>query len=104
MATMDSKYMQHLRKISACAASELDNAEALKLFPFGLVMVPVMLFCFAPDSFLAEIIHEWKKAEYIRTSDTCQIISEGDIYMLRLWLFYSIIFFLMSSVPVNSRK
>ena len=56
MATMDSKYIQHLRKISAVLLRLISRT--LKLFPFGLVMVPVILFYFAPDSFLAEIIHE----------------------------------------------
>ena len=61
MATMDSKYIQQLRKISAVLLRLISRT--LKLFPFGLVMVPVILFYFAPDSFLAEIIHEWKKAD-----------------------------------------
>ena len=60
MATMDSKYIQHLRKIGAVLLRLISRT--LNLFPFGLVMVPVILFYFAPDSFLAEIIHEWKKA------------------------------------------
>ncbi|GCR78715.1 hypothetical protein ExPECSC064_03173 [Escherichia coli] len=49
MATMDSKYIQHLRKISAVLLRLISRT--LKLFPFGLVMVPVILFYFAPDSF-----------------------------------------------------
>ncbi|MBA1728725.1 hypothetical protein G9H33_27035, partial [Escherichia coli] len=57
MATMDSKYIQHLRKIGAVLLRLISRT--LNLFPFGLVMVPVILFYFAPDSFLAEIIHEW---------------------------------------------
>lgn len=61
MATMDSKYIQHLRKIGAVLLRLISRT--LNLFPFGLVMVPVILFYFAPDSFLAEIIHEWKKAD-----------------------------------------
>ncbi len=42
MATMDSKYIQHLRKISAVLLRLISRT--LKLFPFGLVMVPVILF------------------------------------------------------------
>lgn len=61
MATMDSKYIQHLRKIGAVLLRLISRT--LNLFPFGLVMVPVILFYFAPDSFLAEIIHKWKKAD-----------------------------------------
>lgn len=37
MATMDSKYIQHLRKISAVLLRLISRT--LKLFPFGLVMV-----------------------------------------------------------------
>ena len=81
MATMDSKYIQHLRKISAVLLRLISRT--LKLFPFGLVMVPVILFYFAPDSFLAEIIHEWKKAD----------ISEGDIYMCVYGCFSQLSFF-----------
>lgn len=44
MATMDSKYIQHLRKISAVLLRLISRT--LKLFPFGLVMVPVILFYF----------------------------------------------------------
>ncbi|STJ95921.1 putative conjugative transfer protein [Escherichia coli] len=93
MATMDSKYIQHLRKISAVLLRLISRT--LKLFPFGLVIVPVILFYFAPDSFLAEIIHEWKKAD-ISEQVTLVRLSEGDIYMCVLCVF-SIIFFLMSS-------
>nr|QEI46048.1 hypothetical protein p13ZX36-70_00046 [Escherichia coli] len=95
MATMDSKYIQHLRKISAVLLRLISRT--LKLFPFGLVIVPVILFYFAPDSFLAEIIHEWKNADISETSDTCQIISEGDIYMCVCGCFSQLSFFLMSS-------
>ena len=61
MATMDSKYIQHLRKIGAVLLRLISRT--LKLFPFGLVIVPVILF-------------------YLHVC---------------LWLFFSIIFFLMSS-------
>lgn len=44
MATMDSKYIQHLRKISAVLLRLISRT--LKLFPFGLVMVPVILYYF----------------------------------------------------------
>ena len=83
MATMDSKYIQHLRKISAVLLRLISRT--LKLFPFGLVMVPVILFYFAPDSFLAEIIHEWKKADiseqvtlvrlYLKVTFTCAFMA-----------------------------
>ena len=76
MATMDSKYIQHLRKIGAVLLRLISRT--LKLFPFGLVIVPVILFYFAPDSFLAEI---------------CQIISEGDIYMCVCGCFSQLSFF-----------
>ena len=36
MATMDSKYIQHLRKISAVLLRLISRT--LKLFPFGLVI------------------------------------------------------------------
>ncbi|EQP40968.1 hypothetical protein G736_05364 [Escherichia coli HVH 70 (4-2963531)] len=42
MATMDSKYIQHLRKISAVLLRLISRT--LKLFPFGLVMVPLYYF------------------------------------------------------------
>ena len=45
MATMDSKYIQHLRKIGAVLLRLISRT--LKLFPFGLVIVPVILFYFA---------------------------------------------------------
>lgn len=37
MATMDSKYIQHLRKIGAVLLRLISRT--LNLFPFGLVMV-----------------------------------------------------------------
>ncbi|STM76696.1 putative conjugative transfer protein [Escherichia coli] len=45
MATMDSKYIQHLRKISTVLLMLISRT--LKLFPFGLVMVAryIILFC-----------------------------------------------------------
>ena len=83
MATMDSKYIQHLRKISAVLLRLISRT--LKLFPFGLVIVPVILFYFAPDSFLAEIIHEWKNADiseqvtlvrlYLKVTFTCAFVA-----------------------------
>ena len=81
MATMDSKYIQHLRKISAVLLRLISRT--LKLFPFGLVIVPVILFYFAPDSFLAEIIHEDRKSTRLNSSH----ITISDEFM-----------------PVNSRK
>ncbi|EPM2062460.1 hypothetical protein ACTK7E_004224 [Escherichia coli] len=84
MATMDSKYIQHLRKISAVLLRLISRT--LKLFPFGLVIVPVILFYFAPDSFLAEIIHEWKNADiseqvtlvrlYLKVTFTCAFVGK----------------------------
>ncbi len=65
MATMDSKYIQHLRKISAVLLRLISRT--LKLFPFGLVIVPVILFYFAPDSFLAEIIHGKRQRSTVLT-------------------------------------
>ena len=101
MATMDSKYIQHLRKISAVLLRLISRT--LKLFPFGLVMVPVILFYFAPDSFLAEIIHEWKKADiseqvtlvrlYLKVTFTCAFVAVFLNYL-----------FSDEFMPVNSRK
>ncbi len=97
MATMDSKYIQHLRKISAVLLRLISRT--LKLFPFGLVMVPVILFYFAPDSFLAEIIHEWKKADisdvrlYLKVTFTCAFMAVFLNYL-----------FSDEFMPVNSRK
>ena len=100
MATMDSKYIQHLRKIGAVL---LRLIRTLKLFPFGLVIVPVILFYFAPDSFLAEIIHEWKKADiseqvtlvrlYLKVTFTCVFMAVFLNYL-----------FSDEFMPVNSRK
>ena len=99
MATMDSKYIQHLRKISAVLLRLISRT----LFPFGLVMVPVILFYFAPDSFLAEIIHEWKKADiseqvtlvrlYLKVTFTCAFMAVFLNYL-----------FSDEFMPVNSRK
>ena len=101
MATMDSKYIQHLRKISAVRLRLISRT--LKLFPFGLVIVPVILFYFAPDSFLAEIIHEWKNADiseqvtlvrlYLKVTFTCAFVAVFLNYL-----------FSDEFMPVNSRK
>ena len=101
MATMDSKYIQHLRKRGAVLLRLISRT--LKLFPFGLVIVPVILFYFAPDSFLAEIIHEWKNADiseqvtlvrlYLKVTFTCAFMA--------IFLNY---LFSDEFMPVNSRK
>lgn len=62
MATMDSKYIQHLRKISAVLLRLISRT--LKLFPFGLVMVPVILFYFAPDSFSLKLFMNGRRQIY----------------------------------------
>lgn len=99
MATMDSKY--YLRKISTVLLRLISRT--LKLFPFGLVMVPVILFYFAPDSFLAEILHEWKMADiseqvalvrlYLKVTFTCAFVAVVLNYL-----------FSDEFMPVNSRK
>lgn len=94
MATMDSKYIQHLRKISAVLLRLISRT--LKLFPFGLVIVPVILFYFAPDSFLAEIIHEWKNADISEQVTLVRLYLKVTLHV-RLWLFSQLSFFLMSS-------
>ncbi len=62
MATMDSKYIQHLRKISAVLLQA--DKQNIKLFPFGLVIVPVILFYFAPDSFSLKLFMNGRTLEY----------------------------------------
>ncbi|EMH8674498.1 hypothetical protein ABE369_004242 [Salmonella enterica] len=89
MATMDSKYIQHLRKISAVL--------------LRLISRTLKLFYFAPDSFLAEIIHEWKKADiseqvtlvrlYLKVTFTCAFMAVFLNYL-----------FSDEFMPVNSRK
>ena len=89
MATMDSKYIQHLRKIGAVL--------------LRLISRTLNLFYFAPDSFLAEIIHEWKKADiseqvtlvrlYLKVTFTCAFMAVFLNYL-----------FSDEFMPVNSRK
>ena len=81
MATMDSKYIQHLRKIGAVL---------LRLISRTL-------------SFLAEIIHEWKNADiseqvtlvrlYLKVTFTCAFVAVFLNYL-----------FSDEFMPVNSRK
>ncbi|MEJ3200244.1 hypothetical protein WDK00_27125 [Escherichia coli] len=74
-----------------------------RLYAYGLVIVPVILFYFAPDSFLAEIIHEWKNADiseqvtlvrlYLKVTFTCAFVAVFLNYL-----------FSDEFMPVNSRK
>ena len=59
--------------------------ETLKWFPFNLVMAPVIFFYFAPDSVIADIIHEWQQSDmsekmflvrlYMKAAFVCTFVS-----------------------------
>ncbi|TBR67237.1 hypothetical protein FEK50_21870 [Escherichia sp. E2586] len=57
-----------------CVLIHLING-TLKWIPFNLVMVPAILFYFAPDSVLGEIIYEWQKTDV-----------SGKIFIVRMYL------------------
>ncbi len=70
---MNQKYHQYFRKISLVLFRLIN--ETLKLFPFGMVIIPVILFYFSPDDFIGEIICEWQKSDV-----------SGKIFLIRMYL------------------
>lgn len=71
--SMNSKYPRYFMKICSVFIRLIN--ETLKLFPFGLVIIPVILFYFTPDSILSDVIYEWQKSD----------VSEK-VFLVRLYL------------------
>lgn len=75
----NSKFIHNFMNIF-CVLIQLIN-DTLKLVPFGLVMGPVILFCFSPGDVPGAILHEWQKSAasekvllvllYLKTTFVC---------------------------------
>ncbi len=75
----NSKFIHHFMNIF-CVLIQLIN-DTLKLVPFGLVMGPVILFCFSHGDVPGAILHEWQKSAasekvllvllYLKTTFVC---------------------------------
>ncbi|ENB6812175.1 hypothetical protein ABCZ37_004298 [Salmonella enterica] len=66
---LSSKYIHMYMSIS-CVFIRL-TGKALKLFPFGLVMLFTVLFYFMPENVINDIISEWQRSD---VSDRLRII------------------------------
>ncbi|ECD4598480.1 hypothetical protein E0980_21775 [Salmonella enterica subsp. enterica serovar Waycross] len=71
--SMNSKYPRSFMTICSVFIRLIN--ETLKLFHFGLVIIPVILFYFTPDSILSDVIYEWQKSD----------VSEK-VFLVRLYL------------------
>lgn len=75
----NSKFIHNFMNIF-CVLIQLIN-DTLKLVPFGLVIGPVILFCFSPGDVPGAILHEWQKSAasekvllvllYLKTTFVC---------------------------------
>lgn len=75
----NSKFIHNFMNMF-CVLIQLIN-DTLKLVPFGLVMVPVILFCFSHGDVPGAILHEWQKSAasekvllvllYLKTTFVC---------------------------------
>lgn len=70
---MKNKYMHNFINVYYVLIHLINGT--LKWIPFNLVMVPAILFYFAPDSVLGEIIYEWQKTDV-----------SGKIFIVRMYL------------------
>ncbi|ELC4346046.1 hypothetical protein RNH23_004230 [Salmonella enterica] len=59
--SMNSKYPWSFMKICSVFIRLIN--ETLKLFPFCLIIIPVILFYFTPDNILSDVICEWQKSD-----------------------------------------
>ncbi|EDQ2186910.1 hypothetical protein GUO98_002791 [Salmonella enterica] len=77
--SMNSKYPWSFMKICSVFIRLIN--ETLKLFPFCLIIIPVILFYFTPDNILSDVIYEWQKSDvservflvriYLKTTFVC---------------------------------
>ncbi|EOQ6416099.1 hypothetical protein CO747_RS24820 [Escherichia coli] len=66
---LSSKYIHIYMSISLVLIRLI--SKTLKLFPFALVMVFIVLFYFIPENVISDIISEWQKSD---VSDRLRII------------------------------
>lgn len=85
----NSKFIHNFMNIF-CVLIQLIN-DTLKLVPFGLVMGPVILFCFSHGDVPGAILHEWQKSA-ASEKVLLVLLYLKTILCVYLWLFFSGIF------------
>ncbi|HFP2287571.1 TPA: hypothetical protein ACHGTX_003897 [Escherichia coli] len=75
---LSSKYIHMYMSISRVFIRLTGNV--LKLFPFAMVICPVVWFYLCPEHIISDIVNDWQDADTLEKNTACQTVSEDGSY------------------------